>query len=86
MKAVAEIPNSIFNASHFFLHLSQHFEATFDNDREYLQGSLCISTVLGTLCALTQFILYNRPLLVRNLMQGIGLASTGILRKQNENT
>jgi len=69
----------------FFLYLSRVFEVKFDNDSEYLQGSLCISTVLGTLRVLTQFILYNHPLLVRKLTQGIGIA-TGILRKQNENT
>lgn len=69
----------------FFLYLSQLFEVKFDNDSEYLQGSLCISTVLSTLRVLTQFILYNHPLLVRKLTQGIDLA-TGILRKQNENT
>ena len=37
----------------FFLHLCQLFEVKFDNDSEYLQGSLCISTVLGTLHGLT---------------------------------
>ena len=70
----------------FFLHLSQLFEVKFDNDSEYLQGSLCVSTVLGTLRVLTRFILYSYPLLARKLTQGIGLARTGILRKQNENT